>query len=69
MFKPVVVSCICMNQIMENKTTTSRDALDLLIPGTQGHACCRRWEVLPLNTPAVASKSLLTAIWQLVRGL
>lgn len=51
------------------QTMTNRDALDLLIPGMQGRARCRRWEALPLNTHTVASKSLLTVRCQLVRCL
>lgn len=46
MLIPTAVSCICMKQIMENENTTSRDALDPLIPGTQGRAHGRRWDTL-----------------------
>lgn len=45
----------------ENEPTSSRDALDLLLSGSQDHAHSRGWQVLPLNTHTAAHKSPLTA--------
>lgn len=45
----------------ENEPTSSRDALDLLLSGSQDHARSRGWQVLALNTQTAAHKSTLTA--------
>lgn len=61
LLKPRVTSWIFMNQIMENEPKSSRDALDLLLSGSQEHAPYRRWQVSPLNTHTAAQEPLLTA--------